>query len=132
MTDRSLVLESALVRLPAELLAQTCRSQHKSIEKELSSVLAALAQLGDHEASASTGDGGGIAPEAVEKLVQKVRLLKRKIDDCQKLEDQGVHRCRARCTLHSPLCGWDTHERFGSAPHGLPTIGFIRSTVTLP
>ena len=76
-----------MLRVPAEQLAQTCRKQHKLVEKELNSAMGEIHEvLKDRHAGSSSMNG----------LVDRLQSLKRKVEDGQVQEDELLQRCRMR------------------------------------
>ena len=79
-------LETQMLRVPAEQLAQACRRQHKLIEKELDSALECFQQLRGTSSSAAS----------VDSLVDRLQGLKRKVEDGQVHGEELLQRCRMR------------------------------------
>jgi macrophage erythroblast attacher len=76
-----------MLRVPAEQLAQSCRKQHKLVEKELNSAMGEIHEvLKDSHA----------APSSMNGLVDRLHGLKRKVEDDQVQEDELLQRCRMR------------------------------------
>ena len=76
-----------ILRVPAEQLAQTCRKQHKLVEKELSSAIGEI-----HEVLKDSH----VAPSSMNRLVDRLQGLKRKVEHGQVQEDELLQRCRMR------------------------------------
>ncbi|KAK1322481.1 hypothetical protein QJS10_CPA03g01158 [Acorus calamus] len=89
----SLKLEHQLLRVPLEHLKKTMRSNHRTVEKEVTSVLSSVVA----EAASSQQD---ISKEAavhhLSSLVSRLQGLKRKLEEGSKQESLQVQRCRAR------------------------------------
>ena len=76
-----------MLRVPAEQLAQTCRKQHKLVEKELNSAMGEI-----HEVLKDRHAG-----HPMNGLVARLQSLKRKVEDGQVQED-GL--------LQDAACAW--------------------------
>lgn len=74
-----------MLRVPAEQLAQTCRKQHKLVEKELNSAMGEI-----HEVLKDCGSS------SMNGLVDRLQRLKRKVEDGQVQEEELLQRCRMR------------------------------------
>ncbi|KAJ3675072.1 hypothetical protein LUZ60_004114 [Juncus effusus] len=72
-------LEHQLLRVPVEQLKKTIRSSHRSVEKELSSVISGVSSAAD-----------------LTSLVSRLHGIKRKVGEGSRAEAVQVQRCRAR------------------------------------
>ncbi|CAH9065459.1 unnamed protein product [Cuscuta europaea] len=86
----SLKLEHQFVRVPFEHYKKIVRSNHRIIEKEVSSVISGV---GDAAESDITSDE---ATQRLNSLVSRLQGLKRKLEEGSQIEDMQAQRCRAR------------------------------------
>ncbi|BBN11316.1 macrophage erythroblast attacher [Marchantia polymorpha subsp. ruderalis] len=99
--SESVKLEHQLVRVPYEHLKKSMRATTRLVEKEVSAVVAGVAEAVDKEMSKEE------AVQHLTSLVSRLQGLKRKLDESNKNEQGQVQRCRARLDHLSIL-------RFGS------------------
>eukprot|EP01027_Heterolobosea_sp_BB2_P002864 GEZU01004298.1.p1 GENE.GEZU01004298.1~~GEZU01004298.1.p1 ORF type:complete len:251 (-),score=44.83 GEZU01004298.1:428-1180(-) len=83
-------LEHPLIKVPYECLNKTVRSTQKMIEKELGAVDKALSDVRKKEMSNED------ACKSIDKIVNRLRGVKRKIDEAGKEEQHQVALCKAR------------------------------------
>ncbi|KAJ0980070.1 hypothetical protein J5N97_015544 [Dioscorea zingiberensis] len=88
----SLRLEHQFLRVPFEHLKKTIRANHRSVEKEVSAVLAGVADAADRSEGMSKAD----AVTHLTSLVSRLQGLKRKLEEGNKTEYLQAQRCRAR------------------------------------
>ncbi|KAK6933345.1 hypothetical protein RJ641_036239 [Dillenia turbinata] len=86
----SLKLEHQLLRVPFEHYKKTIRANHRSVEKEVCSVVAAVSESADGDLSQND------AVQQLNSLVSRLQGLKRKLEEGSRAENLQAQRCRAR------------------------------------
>ncbi|CAH8359200.1 unnamed protein product [Eruca vesicaria subsp. sativa] len=86
----SLKLEHQLLRVPFEHYKKTIRANHRSLEKEVSSVVSSVGDLAVNDWSKD------VAVSRLTGLVSRLQGLKRKLDEGSNVENLQAQRCRAR------------------------------------
>ncbi|KAG0622789.1 hypothetical protein M758_3G123400 [Ceratodon purpureus] len=86
----SLKLEHQLVKIPYEHLKKAMRVSTRLVEKEVSAVVAGVADVIDKDMSKEE------AVQHLTSLVTRLQGLKRKLDESKQGEQYQVQRCRAR------------------------------------
>uniref|UniRef100_A0A7C8YPA2 Macrophage erythroblast attacher n=1 Tax=Opuntia streptacantha TaxID=393608 RepID=A0A7C8YPA2_OPUST len=87
--SESLKLEHQFLRVPFEHYKKTIRSNHRSVEKEVSAVISAVD-------SASADLSCDDAVSHLSSLVSRLQGLKRKLEEGNRTENLQAQRCRAR------------------------------------
>ncbi|KAJ8765932.1 hypothetical protein K2173_020448 [Erythroxylum novogranatense] len=86
----SLKLEHQFLRVPFEHYKETIRSNHRAVEKEVSSVISAVNDAADSDMSKDD------AVSHLTSLVTRLQGLKRKLEEGSKTENLQAQRCRTR------------------------------------
>ncbi|RID65217.1 hypothetical protein BRARA_D00430 [Brassica rapa] len=86
----SIKLEHQLLRVPFEHYKKTIRANHRSLEKEVSSVVSSVGDLADNDWSKD------VAVSRLTSLVSRLQGLKRKLEEGSNVENLQAQRCRAR------------------------------------
>ncbi|KAJ4824601.1 hypothetical protein Tsubulata_010914, partial [Turnera subulata] len=86
----SLKLEHQFLRVPFEHYKKTIRANHRSVEKEVSSVISGVNEAADSDMSKDD------AVQHLTSLVSRLQGLKRKLEDGSRAEHLQAQRCRAR------------------------------------
>ncbi|KAL1213707.1 MAEA-like protein [Cardamine amara subsp. amara] len=86
----SLKLEHQLLRVPFEHYKKTIRANHRSFEKEVSSVVSGIGDLANSDCSKE------VAVSRLTSLVSRLQGLKRKLEEGSNVENLQAQRCRAR------------------------------------
>jgi hypothetical protein len=87
----SLKLEHQFLRVPFEHYKKTIRANHRSVEKEVSSVISGVSDVADSD-DLSKDD----AVNQLSSLVSRLQGLKRKLEEGSRVENLQAQRCRAR------------------------------------
>ncbi|GMI80647.1 hypothetical protein like AT3G55070 [Hibiscus trionum] len=90
LTD-SLKLEHQFLRVPFEHFKKTIRTNHRSVEKEVSAVISSVADVADSN-ELSKDD----AVLSLTSIVSRLQGLKRKLEEGSRTENSHAQRCRAR------------------------------------
>ncbi|KAK9123688.1 hypothetical protein Sjap_013290 [Stephania japonica] len=88
----SLKLEHQLLRVPFEHFKKSIRSNHRMVEKEISTVISSVAEASNREAAMSQEE----AVNHLTSLVSRLQGLKRKLEEGSRVENLQAQRCRAR------------------------------------
>ncbi|KAK9158060.1 hypothetical protein Scep_004634 [Stephania cephalantha] len=88
----SLKLEHQLLRVPFEHFKKSIRSNHRMVEKEMSTVISSVAEASNREAAMSQEE----AVNHLTSLVYRLQGLKRKLEEGSRVENLQVQRCRVR------------------------------------
>ncbi|XP_047332867.1 protein MAEA homolog [Impatiens glandulifera] len=104
--SESLKLEHQFMRVPFEHYKKTIRTNHRIVEKEISSVVSSVVDVADSELSP------GDAVQRLNSLVFRLQGLKRKLEEGGLAENMQAQKCRARIDhLESAdaenLCEWN-------------------------
>ncbi|CAH2064081.1 unnamed protein product [Thlaspi arvense] len=86
----SLKLEHQLLRVPFEHYKKTIRANHRSFEKDVSSVVSTVGDLADNNWSKD------VTVSRLTSLVSRLQGLKRKLEEGSNVENLQAQRCRAR------------------------------------
>ncbi|KAM7492113.1 hypothetical protein LguiA_035034 [Lonicera macranthoides] len=86
----SLKLEHQFLRVPFEHYKKTIRSNHRVVEKEMSSVISGVSEAADSDMSRDD------AVQHLTSLVSRLQGLKRKLEEGSRAEHLQAQRCRAR------------------------------------
>lgn len=86
----SLKLEHQFVRVPFEQYRKMVRSNHRIIEKEVSSLLSCVGEAAESDIA------GDEAAQRINSLVYRLQGLKRKLEEGSQMENMQAQRCRAR------------------------------------
>ncbi|KAG7565750.1 CTLH C-terminal LisH motif [Arabidopsis suecica] len=86
----SLKLEHQLLRVPFEHYKKTIRTNHRSFEKEVSTVVNGVGELADSDWSKD------VTVSRLTSLVTRLQGLKRKLEEGSNVENLQAQRCRAR------------------------------------
>ncbi|XP_010427253.1 PREDICTED: macrophage erythroblast attacher-like [Camelina sativa] len=86
----SLKLEHQLLRVPFEHYKKTIRTNHRSFEKEVSTVVSGVGDLADSDWSKD------VTVSRLSSLVSRLQGLKRKLEEGSNVENLQAQRCRAR------------------------------------
>ncbi|OAY38735.1 protein MAEA homolog [Manihot esculenta] len=86
----SLKLEHQFLRVPFEHYKKTIRANHRTVEKEVSSVIAGVSDAADSDMSKDD------AFQHLTSLVSRLQGLKRKLEEGSRTEHLQAQRCRAR------------------------------------
>ncbi|KAJ4719775.1 Macrophage erythroblast attacher [Melia azedarach] len=87
----ALKLEHQFLRVPFEHYKKTIRANHRSVEKEVSSVISGVADVADSD-NFSKDD----AVNHLTSLVSRLQGLKRKLEEGSRTEHLQAQKCRAR------------------------------------
>ncbi|KAK9024833.1 hypothetical protein V6N11_064739 [Hibiscus sabdariffa] len=87
----SLKLEHQFLRVPFEHFKKTIRANHRTVEKEVSSVISGIADVAD-----SDGISKDDAILSLTSLVSRLQGIKRKLEEGSRTENLQAQRCRAR------------------------------------
>ncbi|KAK9148328.1 hypothetical protein Scep_007085 [Stephania cephalantha] len=88
----SLKLEQQLLRVPFEHFKKSIRSNHRMVEKEMSTVISSVAEASNREAAMTQEE----AVNHLTSLVSRLQGLKRKLEEGCRVENLQAQRCRAR------------------------------------
>ncbi|XP_011018776.1 PREDICTED: macrophage erythroblast attacher [Populus euphratica] len=86
----SLKLEHQFLRVPFEHYKKTIRTNHRAVEKEVSSVISVVNDAADSDMSNDD------AVQHLTSLVSRLQGLKRKLEEGSRTENLQAQRCRAR------------------------------------
>ncbi|XP_065870566.1 protein MAEA homolog [Euphorbia lathyris] len=86
----SLKLEHQFLRVPFEHYKKTIRANHRTVEKEVSSVISGVNDAADSDMSKDD------AVQQLTTLVSRLQGLKRKLEEGSRAEHLQAQRCRAR------------------------------------
>ncbi|KAG5239770.1 protein MAEA [Salix suchowensis] len=86
----SLKLEHQFLRVPFEHYKKTIRTNHRAVEKEISSVISIVNEAADSDISNDD------AVQHLTSLVSRLQGLKRKLEEGSRAENLQAQRCRAR------------------------------------
>ncbi|KAF9676755.1 hypothetical protein SADUNF_Sadunf08G0035900 [Salix dunnii] len=86
----SLKLEHQFLRVPFEHYKKTIRTNHRAVEKEISSVISIVNEAADSDISNDD------AVQHLTALVSRLQGLKRKLEEGSRTENLQAQRCRAR------------------------------------
>ncbi|KAH6761964.1 LisH/CRA/RING-U-box domains-containing protein [Perilla frutescens var. hirtella] len=86
----SLKLEHQLLRVPFEHYKKTIRSNHRSVEKEVSAVISGVSDAADSDLSRDE------AVNQLSSLVSRLQGLKRKLEEGNRTEHLQAQKCRTR------------------------------------
>ncbi|KAK4480463.1 hypothetical protein RD792_013536 [Penstemon davidsonii] len=86
----SLKLEHQFLRVPFEHYKKTIRSNHRVVEKEVTSVISGVSNAADSDLSRDD------AVNQLNSLVSRLQGLKRKLEEGSRTEHLQAQRCRAR------------------------------------
>ncbi|KAJ6901988.1 macrophage erythroblast attacher [Populus alba x Populus x berolinensis] len=86
----SLKLEHQFLRVPFEHYKKTIRTNHRAVEKEVSSVISVVNDAADSDISNDD------AVQHLTSLVSRLQGLKRKLEEGSRTENLQAQRCRAR------------------------------------
>ncbi|KAJ9160001.1 hypothetical protein P3X46_025444 [Hevea brasiliensis] len=86
----SLKLEHQFLRVPFEHYKKTIRANHRTVEKEVSSVISGVNDAADSDMSKDD------AFQHLTSLVSRLQGLKRKLEEGSRTENLQAQRCRAR------------------------------------
>nr|KJB76494.1 hypothetical protein B456_012G092000 [Gossypium raimondii] len=87
----SLKLEHQFLRVPFEHFKKTIRTNHRTVEKEVSAVISSVTDVADSD-EISKDD----AILSLTSLVSRLQGIKRKLEEGSHAENLQAHRCRAR------------------------------------
>ncbi|MBA0872980.1 hypothetical protein Goshw_024689 [Gossypium schwendimanii] len=87
----SLKLEHQFLRVPFEHFKKTIRTNHRTVEKEVSAIISSVTDVADSD-EISKDD----AILSLTSLVSRLQGIKRKLEEGSHAENLQAHRCRAR------------------------------------
>jgi len=99
-------LESSLLAAPYENLSKLFRNAHHLIEKEMAQLVTSVNELNSKKASISKSD----AAAGLDKMLTRLRALKKKLEESKREEEVFISHCAARAAYLKEVNGVDIKE----------------------